>query len=436
MSEVSPTSDEIEALVAALRSQHQRLVSLAASDPSGASADLADAIDQIGADLLVADEELRVQNEHLAQSAQRLDLLVATHEQLFSDASTALLQTDEHGIILRYNHAARRLLQLPGISKRTRALATLIHENDRPAVRALISRLQQRRGSPFIRMQPLEATLVLPDRSSRPVLLTARRSYDAGPDGDLLHWEVQDRQPLGVAAAPARATRRDATVQMLAGAATHLSRQESVPAILTSIVQRARLSVPGCDEVGVTLVRGRGLPETPAATGLLAAQCDALQYELGEGPCLGVIDDSTVNVSHDLSADQRWPKFGPRAAELGVHSALAVSLATPRGVTGALNFYATARKAFDADAELIGRAFATHAAIALANAELEVSLRKAIETRQEIGCATGILMERHRVSASDAFSMLVRASQRTNRKLREIAARVCETGEDPRSIDS
>jgi GAF domain-containing protein len=131
-----------------------------------------------------------------------------------------------------------------------------------------------------------------------------------------------------------------------------------------------------------------------------------------------------------MAREQRWPRFARRAAGLGVGSLLAVPLTTPRGTIGALNLYAARPGAFDDDDELTAVAYATHAAIALANAELESNLRTGLATREEIGRAVGILMERHRITASAAFDMLVVASQHSHRKLRDVAAWMNETGED------
>jgi GAF domain-containing protein len=132
-----------------------------------------------------------------------------------------------------------------------------------------------------------------------------------------------------------------------------------------------------------------------------------------------------------MDSESRWPQFAPRAAELGVGSMLVLPLNAPRGTLGSLNLYARATSAFDQDSALIADAFATHAGIALAHAQMESNLRTAMTSREEIGRAVGILMERHRVAATQAFDMLVFVSQRTHRKLRDIAAWVDATGEDP-----
>jgi transcriptional regulator with GAF, ATPase, and Fis domain len=217
----------------------------------------------------------------------------------------------------------------------------------------------------------------------------------------------------------------------IADAAVELSALSSPADRFDVIAQQAQAAVIGCDSVSITLVRSYNHVQTPTATSDVAAQCDQMQYNEGEGPCLTAIEDNKIVRVDDMGTELRWPGYAPKAAALGVGSMLAVPLVTPRGLMGALNLYAMSANAFDTDAELVCVAYATHAAIAIAHAELESNLRLGLTTREEIGQAVGILMERHRVNATTAFDMLVYASQRTHRKLREIAAWVNETGQDP-----
>lgn len=399
--------------------------------------ELAAAVDEIGEQLLVADEEFRVQNEQLSQSARRLDLLVAAHEELFANADVAFVQTDANGVVVRVNRAARRLLELPMGSKRCRVLPNLFRSEDRPAMRLLISRIASgREGVPFgSRPEPLEAVLTMPDGGEKPVVVTARRSSDGGPEPILLHWELRQTMPAvqpGETAQAVPLLRQQASaLQLLAQVAVGLARQETPAATLQHVTSYARDAITGCDEVSVTLSHSRGHTETPAGTGELAFACDRLQHELDEGPCIGAIDDSRIVRVPDMSQEIRWPTFAREAAGLGVGSMLVLPLAVPRGTLGALNLYARTPNAFDDDAELIAMAFATHAAIALAHTQMEANLRTGMASREEIGRAVGILMERHRVTATRAFDMLVYVSQHTHRKLRDIAAWVDSTGEDP-----
>jgi GAF domain-containing protein len=336
------------------------------------------------------------------------------------------------------NRAAHQLLEIPPTSRRTRVIVNLFRHEDRSAVRQLINQLVHRRqGTPFGNgPDPLEATVSLPDGRLSPVVLSVRRSGDGGTDGVLLHWELRrntakvphDGAPRGLRPLDGREV---SALQRLADAASDMAGQDSPAATLQHVANQARAAIAGCDEVGVTLARRHGAVETAAATGELARACDQLQYELAEGPCLGALDDGSPTKVADMRTEKRWPVFTPRAAELGVGSMLVFPLAAPRGTLGSLNLYARSAAAFDEDTELIAHAFATHAGIALAHAQMESNLRTAMASREEIGRAVGILMERHRVAATQAFDMLVFVSQRTHRKLRDIAAWVDATGEDP-----
>jgi hypothetical protein len=199
---------------------------------------------------------------------------------------------------------------------------------------------------------------------------------------------------------------------------------------LERALEMAIATVPGCEEAGISLVRN-GRVETPASVGSLAAACDRLQEDLGNGPCISALADAEAVRIDDMAGEDRWPQFAARAAELGVGSLLAVRLRTPRDHIGALNLYATAPQAFDRESELLATAYAIHVGIMLATQDKENNLRAAIRSREVIGQAMGILMERHRITASQAFDLIVHVSQNTNVKLRAIAEELVKTGALP-----
>jgi len=136
--------------------------------------------------------------------------------------------------------------------------------------------------------------------------------------------------------------------------------------------------------------------------------------------------------SGDLAADPRWPRWAPRAAEeLAVRSMLSVRLATHERTVGSLNLYGRGEDAFDDVARTLAGSFAAHAAIAYAHAAERQHLETAMASRNLIGQAQGILMERHKITAEAAFDVLVAASQDGNTRLVEVARRVVETGVTP-----
>ncbi len=223
--------------------------------------------------------------------------------------------------------------------------------------------------------------------------------------------------PTGIGLAPHLAE----VAQVLAGDLT-------LDQTLQNVVALAVNSVPGCDFAGVSLLHpGRGI-ESPAVTDDIVAKSDAIQYELNEGPCIDATWVDATRLIDDTDTDEQWPKFARRASALGIGSLLAAQLDTGRGSIGALNLYAAEPHAFDEESRAIALAFAAHAAIALAAAQREQHLRTAVESRQMIGQAVGMLMERHSLAPGPAFDLLVKASQRSSRKLRDVAARVVELG--------
>jgi hypothetical protein len=199
-----------------------------------------------------------------------------------------------------------------------------------------------------------------------------------------------------------------------------------------TILAHGVATVEGAQHAGITLLR-RGQFETPAATGELPRRVDAIQYSLASGPCVDAVLDDTIYRTGDLGADPRWPEFGARTvAETGVISMLSFRLfLEDDDALAALNFYSTEPDAFDESTTLTGGVFATHAAIAVAAAgrrERISNLEQALSSNREIGVAMGVLMSRQLLTRDQAFDLLRMTSQRTHRKLRDVAYDVVETG--------
>ena len=231
-----------------------------------------------------------------------------------------------------------------------------------------------------------------------------------------------------------RPTAEPGLAGQFAAVARALASAETMAATLQRLVEIARMIVPGCHHAGVTVLR-RGRPETPAATDEVSAAVDRVQYETGEGPCLSAILEQPTYRTGDLAAETRWPTFSRPAVErTGVRSVLAYRLFTEADTLGALNLYSRERDAFDDEAEAIGTILAAHAALALARArerEQITGLEQAVASNRSIGMAIGILMAIRRIGQDEAFDLLRRVSQRTNRKVREIADEVVHTGQLP-----
>jgi GAF domain-containing protein len=208
----------------------------------------------------------------------------------------------------------------------------------------------------------------------------------------------------------------------IAAAARSIHQSPTLDETLTAVAHAARSSIPGFDEVGISMMHKNGKVETRAATGDLVYELDYLQYELGEGPCVDTLRSAHVVVAPRLRHDQRWPRYVPGAVQMGIRSQLAVRLYLDEGGTlGGLNLYSTTSDDIDEEAEATAELFAAHAAIALSSAHERETLNEALSNRKVIGQALGILMERYKMSEGRAFAFLVRASNHGNIKVRDIA---------------
>ena len=223
--------------------------------------------------------------------------------------------------------------------------------------------------------------------------------------------------------------------QHLAEVARALFSPATVAGTLQLTVDLAVATVEGCDAAGIFVVTDDRVL-TAAASAPLVAELDRLQVSTGEGPCLDVVNGGGSAYATDLAADPRWPRFGPAAAEAGIRSALAFRL-SERPVS-ALNLYARMLSAFGSTDRATGLIFAALAGIALEAAEGRAqdqrqldNLHQALRTRELIGQAQGILIEREHITGEQAFDVLRRASQHLNIKVREVAETLVETGESP-----
>lgn len=192
--------------------------------------------------------------------------------------------------------------------------------------------------------------------------------------------------------------------------------------------------VDGADWVSITHRLASGQFRTVAPTDPRAARADTIQYELGSGPCVDATTRDSFYVIEDLEHDDAWPEFTHRAyAEVGARSMVAFRLALDSGdrLLGALNIYSTAPRAFSFPAVAVGQVIALRAAAivhdAISDAEV-TQIRQALESNREIGAAVGVLMSAHHVTREQAFDLLRLTSQNSNRKLRDVATEVVDTG--------
>ena len=204
--------------------------------------------------------------------------------------------------------------------------------------------------------------------------------------------------------------------------------------MLQRIVDVVQQAMPVGAEVSITLVRDEH-PTTAAFTGQLAELLDETQYERGYGPCLEAALSGEFTEIGDARTEERWPEYVPTFLERGALSALAVPVPAAH-LTAALNVYARTPQAFSDDdrSQLVEVAAIAGAALtnmdALQDArDLAEHLQKAMEFRSVIEQAKGVLIERYKLTADQAFLLLADASMHANRKVRDIAEDLVLTGE-------
>lgn len=224
----------------------------------------------------------------------------------------------------------------------------------------------------------------------------------------------------------------DVLARELADLARQLHGASSSQEVLDRAVATAVALVPGADEGTISLVRSRRAVTSAAATSARARHLDDLQTELGQGPCLDAVYTHRSTRVDDLSTEtERWPALAARADEVGMPSMLCLQLFVDGDNLGALNLLGGRPSAFTDASEHIGLLLAAHAAIAVSGARELENTHLGLTHRDVIGQAKGILMERHRLSADQAFRVLAQVSQDLNRKLYDIALDLTATGELP-----
>jgi GAF domain-containing protein len=198
--------------------------------------------------------------------------------------------------------------------------------------------------------------------------------------------------------------------------------------LLGRIIGAAVSDIPHATYAGLSLFTKHRV-HTDAASDPLVEQVDQAQYAAGEGPCLEAGRTEKTVRADDLEHERRWPTFAARAVALGVRAMLSVQLFVENDAMGALNLYSHEAEAFDDDDENIALLLGAHAAVAMSASRMRANFDIALSSRDLIGQAKGILMERYKIDGMQAFEMLVWASQHSHMKLRDVAQQLAETGE-------
>lgn len=218
---------------------------------------------------------------------------------------------------------------------------------------------------------------------------------------------------------------------------TILRSERTAQELLRRVVDMAAFTVTGVDAASVTLATSAAPGYwTASATDDSALAVDQAQYRSGYGPCVQAAATAT-DVVVSVPADG-WEDFSAAAGTAGYRSVWSMALQMEGRPAGSLNLYSCAAAPWDDNSSRTVRMIGSQAEVVLTNAmelarseHVNVTLQRALETRTVIGQAQGVLMARQNITAQEAFDILRRASQRTNRKLRDIAADIVASVTDP-----
>lgn len=414
---------ELGRFLAELGDRRERLLRLVDPDDAEHGALLRE-LTELSEQLIIADEELQVQQEELVTAQDQIRSVAHERDTLRQAATHPYLITDLRGVVQYANRAAEQLIRQPAARLTPRPIAVWFEVADRAAIRSLIGRLasgQQSEGqaSGYIRRS---------DRLQIPVQVKATSSVNATGQAEL-QWQLLAEQPatLRLVEQPADSSRELASE--LASLTTELARCETEVELLGAVLERTRQLVPAADQASVLLLGRHGGVATSVGDGETPA--GGPRPEVREDPALIAAAEGSTELVADTATEQRWPVFAEQAAARGIRSSLSVGLVADGVPLGALTLRAGHPHAFDEAAQFVASTLAVHAGIALGQLRVVQNLRAGMASREIIGQAIGVLVERRRIPSRQAFDLLVHASQHNNVKLREIARIVVETGQDP-----
>ena len=216
--------------------------------------------------------------------------------------------------------------------------------------------------------------------------------------------------------------------------------QERAAVAVHQLAQVARALIPVAAGAGVSLLDAQGTRTSAGATDRLVETADALQYDLGNGPCLSAWATATPQRVNDTTDDDRWPQWSTAAASSGILSMISVPMVFQDRCLGAMKVYATVAHAFTGHEEQQLGLLAAAAATLLGSAQtadapqrLSAALQSGLEDRQAVDRATGMLMEQRATDPDDAHSVLLTASLAQGRPMAEVARQVLRRRPDPES---
>jgi PAS domain S-box-containing protein len=396
----------------AVRDRAGRFRHAADQDPEGLALVLAE-LDVTLEELLVAEEEVRAQQETLDHERAHGELERERYQALFQLAPAPYLVTDPAGVIAQANLRAAGLLGVDGRVAAGTPLAAFVDPEDRPRFRDRLTRL------PATEHAEVRVLLRPPGRDRVQVVAWVAVGRDRAGEVLELRWLLWPSD------AEARAERAAGPADDLAEA-------------LQEVAEAAALLL-GADAAGLMLADQAGALRRVTASDEAEQAFERAQRDLGEGPCVDAFVRGEVVWTPDLRTDPRWPRLGPAAAGNRIRGVLSVPVGVPGRSLGAMNAMTHSRRAWtDADAAaaralaaVIGRLLGS-AGEARHRGDLVLQLQGALDSRILVEQAKGVLMEREGLSARAAFERLRRHARARSRKVDDVAREVIAG----RSLDS
>ena len=225
-------------------------------------------------------------------------------------------------------------------------------------------------------------------------------------------------------------TDRSDLANHMAELARSMASPRPVEEVLAGVTKAIVELMTAADTAGVLLVGTGGKYESHSGTSDLIYELDQLQEKHGTGPCLDAATKELVVRTDDFEHEQRWAEYSQAVCQLGVRSSLSFKLYTGDRTAGALNVFSRRPHAFSSESEAVGSVLAAHAAVAIMASKEGEQLQSAVASRDVIGQAKGIIMERFNVDAVRSFEMLRQLSQEMNVRLTEVAQKIIDTRKD------
>ncbi|GAP58460.1 hypothetical protein AHiyo1_15250 [Arthrobacter sp. Hiyo1] len=205
--------------------------------------------------------------------------------------------------------------------------------------------------------------------------------------------------------------------------------EEKVDRAVRLLARAIKDSVSGASGAGVSILDSRGRLTSSASTDEVVTRADALQYELGQGPCLTAWAMEETVIVRDVETDPRWPDWTDAVKGMPIHAVVSTPLIAEQECIGALKIYSDRAGAFDEDEARVLELFAAPAATLLANIQaseaphrISEALAESLHSRDLVNRACGILMQRHSLTVDMALAELMRRARQQNSTLGQISA--------------